>query len=79
MVDRGASGHCFEYVLIRDLKHRLQDNVYLTTPCKIFTAGESMLEGTAEDVVQSLIPDDNGNPILVRVESCLATPINQLG
>ena len=68
MVDSGASSHYFDDAIIRDLKHRLQDYVHLTTPRKILTAGGAMLDGTAEGVLQDLITDDNGNQILVRVD-----------
>ena len=51
MVDSGASGHYFDDAIIRDLKHRLQDYVHLTTPRKILTAGGAMLNGTAEGVL----------------------------
>ena len=67
MVDSGASGHYFDDAIIRDLKHRLQDYVHLPTPRKIFTAGGTMLDGTAEGVLQGLVADDNGNQILVWV------------
>ena len=68
MVDSVASGHYFDDDTIRDLKHRLQDYVHLTTPRKIFTAGGTMLAGTAEGVLQGLITDENGNQILVRID-----------
>ena len=67
MVDSGASGHYFDGVAIRDLKHRLQDYVHLATPRKILTVGGAMLDGTAEGVLQGLATDDNDNQILVRV------------
>ena len=68
MVDSGASGHYFDDAIIRDLKHRLQDYVHLTKLRKIFNAGGAMLDGTAEGVLQGLTIDDNGNPILGRVD-----------
>ena len=68
LVDSGASGHYFDDTIIRDLKHRLQDYVHLTTPRKIRTAGGAMLDGNAEDVLQGLITYDFGNRILVRVD-----------
>ena len=68
MVDSGASGHYFDDAIIRDLKHRLQDYVHLTTPRKILTAGGDMLNGTAEGALQGLATDDNGNLIFVRVD-----------
>ena len=61
MADSGASGHYFDDATIRDPKHRLKDFVYLATPRKIFTAGESMLDGTVEDVLQGFVADDYGN------------------
>ena len=47
MMDSGASGHCFDDAILRDLIHRLQDYVHHTTPRKIHTAGGAMLGGTA--------------------------------
>ena len=68
MAGSGASGHYFDDAIIRDLKHRLQDYVQLTTPRKIFTDGEAMLDGTTEGVLQGLVTDANGNQILLRVD-----------
>ena len=68
MVDSGASGHYFNDAITRDLKQRLQDSVYLTTPHIIFTTGEALLNGTAEGVLQGLVTDDNGNQILFRID-----------
>ena len=68
VVNSGAPGHYPDDAIIRDLKHRLQDYVHLTTFRKILTAREAMLDGTVEDVLQGLVIDDNGNHILVRVE-----------
>ena len=56
MVESGASGHYFDDAIIRDVKHRLQDYVHLTTPRKILTAGGAKLDGTAEGVRQALSP-----------------------
>ena len=67
MVDSGASGHYFDDAIIRDLKHCLQDYVHLATPRKILPAGEAMLDGTVEGLLQGLVTDDYGNQILVRV------------
>ena len=61
MVDSGVPGHYFDDVIIRDLKHRLQDYMHLATSRTIFTAGGAMLDGTAEGVLQGLVTDDYGN------------------
>ena len=68
VVGSGASGHYFDDAITRDLKYRLQDYVYLTTPRKIFTVGGAMLDGAGEDVLQGLVTDDYGNLALVRVD-----------
>ena len=68
MVASGASGHYFDDDIIRDIKNRLQGYVYVTTPCKILTAEEAMLNGTAEGVLQGLVTDENDNQIPVRVD-----------
>ena len=68
MVDSGASGHYFDDTIIRDLKHRLQDYVHLSTPRTILIAGEALVNVTAEGVLQGLVTNDNGNQILVRVD-----------
>ena len=67
MVDSGASVHNFDDAIVRDLKQRLQDYVHLTTPRKIFVSKVAILDGTVEGMLQSLVTDDNGNQILVRV------------
>ena len=51
MMDSGASRHYFDGAIIRDLKHRLQQYVHLTTLRKILTAGGTMLDGTAEGML----------------------------
>ena len=61
MMDSGASGHYFDDAIMRDLKHRLQDYVHLTTPRKILTAGRAMLDGTVEGVLQGFVTGDNSN------------------
>ena len=68
MVDNETSGHYFDDVIIRDLKYRLQDYVYLNTPRKFLAAGGAMFDSTAEGVLQGLVINDNGNQILVRVD-----------
>ena len=68
VVESGASGVYFDGAIIRDLKHRLEDYVHLTTPRKILTAGGAILDGTVEGVLQDYVTDDNGNQILVRVD-----------
>ena len=66
-MDSGASGHYFDDAVIRDPKHSLQNYVHLATPRKILTAEGVFLDGTAEGVLQGLVPDDCGNQILFRV------------
>ena len=69
LVDSGASGHYFDDAIIRDLKYRLQGYyVHLATPRTFFTAGEGLLDGTAEAVLLDLVTDNFGNQILVRVD-----------
>ena len=68
MVDNETSGHYFDDVIIRDLKHRLQEYVHLTTPRKFLSAGGAIFVSTAEGVLQGLVINDNGNQILVRVD-----------
>ena len=68
MVGSGASGHYFDDAIIRDIKHRLQGYVYLTTPRKIITAGGAILDGTTEGMLQGLVTDENDNQILVPVD-----------
>ena len=65
MMDSGASGHYFNYAIIRDLKHRLQDYVYLATPGKIIIARGALVDDTGEDALQGVVTDDYGNQILV--------------
>ena len=67
-MDSGASGHYFDDAAIRDPKHPLQNYVHLATPRKILTAEGVLLDGTAEGVLQGLVPDDCGNQILFRVD-----------
>ena len=43
IVDSGASGHYFDDLIIRNLKHCLQGSVHLTTPRKILPSGELYL------------------------------------
>ena len=68
MVGSGASGHYFDDGIIRDIKHRLQGYVYLTTPRKVITAGGAILDGTTEGMLKGLVADENDNQILVRVD-----------
>ena len=68
MVDSGASGHYFDDAIILNLKNRLHDYVHLTTPRKSPTTRRALLNGTAEDVLQGLVTDDNGNQIPVRID-----------
>ena len=55
MVGSGASGHYFDNATTRDLKHRLQDYVYIATPRKILTAGRALLDGKVERGLQVII------------------------
>ena len=68
MVDNGVPGHCFNDAIIRDLKHRLQDYVCLTTPRTVLTAGGALLDGTVEGVLKGLVTDNNGHQMLVRID-----------
>ncbi|CAM9605138.1 unnamed protein product [Ascophyllum nodosum] len=77
MMDNGASGYYFDDAIIRDLKHRLQDYVHLTTPRTILTAGEDLLKRTAEGVLQGLAADNNGNQILVWVDVVMVPEIGR--
>ena len=70
MVDSGASDHFFDDAIIRDLKHCLQGYAHLATPRKILTARGTLLDVTAEGVLQGLIAD-YGNQILVRVDTAV--------
>ena len=67
MVDSKASGHYFDDAIIRDLTHRLQDYVHLSTPRTTLTAGGALSNGTTEGVLQGFVTDDNSNQIVVRV------------
>ena len=69
LVDKGASSNYFDDQLILQLKqqHHLLDRVILTVPRKILTAGGSLLNGTAEGLLQDVVADEHGNPHLVRV------------
>ena len=68
MVDSRASDRYFDDAIIRDLKHRLQDYVHLATLRTILIAGKAILGSTAEDALQSLVADDYGNRIFVRID-----------
>ena len=65
LVDSGASGYYFDYAVIHDIKHRLQDYVHLYTPRKVLTAGGAMLKGATGGELQDLVTDENGNQNLV--------------
>ena len=77
MVDTRTPGHYFDDAIIRDLKYRLQDYVHLATPPQILTAGGTMLNSTAEGVLQGLVPDGKGNQILVWVDIVVAPGIGR--
>ena len=66
--DSGASDHYFDDVIIRDLKHRRQDYVHLSTPRKILITGGVLRNGTAKGVLQGLATDNYNNQILVLVD-----------
>ena len=68
IANSGMLGRYFDDAIIRDLKHRLQDCVHLATPPNILAAGGSLLDGTAEGVLQDFVTDDYGNQTLVRVD-----------
>ena len=63
----GASGHYFDDLIIPSLKHRLVNNVVLTTPRNTLTAGEALLDGTAEGILQGLVTDDHEEQHLARI------------
>ena len=65
--DSGASGHCFDDLIIPSLKHRLLNYVLLTTPRKILTAGGALLDGMAEGLLQGLVTDNHGEQHLARI------------
>ena len=48
LVDSGASGHYFDNLIIPSLRRRLLNYVILTTPSKILTVGEALLNDTTE-------------------------------
>ena len=59
VVGSGASGHYFDDLIIPRHKHRLVNNVVLTTPRNILTAGGALLDGTAEGILQGLVTDNH--------------------
>ena len=67
LVDSRASGHYFDDLLIPSLKHRLLNYIILTTPRKILTAGEALVDGTDEGVLQGLVIDNHGEQHLARI------------
>ena len=69
LVDSGASGHYLNDLIIASLKHRLLNYVFLTTPRKIFTAREALLDGTAEGILQGLglVSNYQGEQYLKRI------------
>ena len=77
MVDRRASGHYSNDVIIRDLNYRLQDYVHLAMPRKVLTAGGALLDVTVEDELQGLVTHDYGNQILIRVDGVVIPSIER--
>ena len=67
VVDSGASGCCFDDLIILYVKHRVRDYTSLSTPRTILTAGGTLLEGTAEGVLQGLITNDYEEQQLARI------------
>ena len=59
LVDSEASGHYFDDLIIRSFKYRLLNYVFLTTPRKILTAGEALLDGMVVGILQSLVTDNH--------------------
>ena len=66
-MDRGASGHYFDGLIIPSLKHHLLNRVLLTTPRKILTTGGALLDGTVEGILQGLVTDNHGEQHLARI------------
>ena len=77
LVDRGASGHYFDDLVIPELKHRIQDYTSLCTPHAILTAGESLLGDTPDGVLQGLITDDYGEQHLARFAILIVSGIGR--
>ena len=73
LVGSGASGHYFDDLIIPSLKHRLLNDVLLTTPRKILTTGGALLDGTAEGILQGLVTDNYGEQHLAWI-SILIVP-----
>ena len=67
LVNSGAFGHYVDDIIIPDLKHRLLDYTFLSTPRTILTAGGALLDGTAKGVLQGLITEDYGEQHLALV------------
>ena len=67
LVDSGASGYYFNDLITPSLKHRLLNYVLLTTTRKIITAGEALLDGTAEGILQGFVTDNHGEQDLARI------------
>ena len=67
LVGSGASGHYFDDLIIPSLKHRLLNDVLLTTPRKILTTGGALLDGTAEGIHQGLVTDNYGEQYPARI------------
>ena len=77
LVNSGASGHYFDDLIILSLKHRLPNYVLLTTPRKIFTTGEALLDGTAEGILQGLFTNNHGEQHLARTAILIVAGIGR--
>ena len=77
LVNSGASGHYFDDTIIPDLKLLVQDYTSLSTPRTILTIGGSLLEDTAEGVLQGLITDDYGEQHPAQIVILIAPGIGR--
>ena len=67
MVDSGASAHYFDDAIIRDIKHRLQDYVHLTTR-SISLPGELCWTAQQNALCKALSTTTTATKILVRID-----------
>ena len=77
LVDNGASGHYYDDLIIPSLKHRLLNYVILPTPRKILTAGGSLLDGTAEGILQGRVTANHGEQHLARIAILIVPDIRR--
>ena len=77
LVDSGDSVHYFDDLIIPELKHRLQDCPFLSTPRTMLTVTGALLDGIAEGVLQGLITDEYGEQHVARVAILLVPGIGR--